>query len=200
MSRNSVLHRHCMYMYEHVNPRAHARGISYTIWCRSVKIKIPNPKKSTPMNGQENLIPFSKRSKEEARALGRKGGINSGEVRKNRKTMRESLIDILAKPIKKGRVRGDVDCLEDFQTANVDVQTRILAGLIAKAAKGSVQAAEFIRDTIGEKPTETFEDRTPHSPFILGTIAVEKVEKAKADHEARQGKRNDYEPPVKGND
>lgn len=33
-------------------------------------------------NGKDNLIPFSERSKEEARACGKKGGIKSGKVRK----------------------------------------------------------------------------------------------------------------------
>lgn len=33
-------------------------------------------------NGRENLIPFSMRSEEEARELGRKGGIESGKTRR----------------------------------------------------------------------------------------------------------------------
>lgn len=36
----------------------------------------------TMANGRENLIPFSKRSEEEARELGRKGGIESGKTRR----------------------------------------------------------------------------------------------------------------------
>ena len=142
------------------------------------------------MANEQNLVPHTIRTASEAREKGRNGGIRSGATRKLRKTMRESLISILSKPIKKGRMKEDVDCLKDFENANVDVQTRILAEIIAKAAKGNVRAAEFVRDTIGEKPVETFEDRTPRSPFVLGTIALEKVEKAKAEHEARQRENN----------
>jgi len=39
--------------------------------------------------GVDNLIPCSERSKEEARELGRKGGIKSGESRRRKKTMIE---------------------------------------------------------------------------------------------------------------
>lgn len=139
------------------------------------------------MANPQNIASHTIRSATEAREKGRRGGIKSGETRKRRKTMAESLISILSKPIRKGRTKEDVDSLEDFKTANVDVQTRILASLIAKAASGNVKAAVFIRDTIGEKPVEKFEDKTPpRSPFILGTIAVEKVEAAKKRHDERQ--------------
>ena len=65
------------------------------------------------------------------------------------------------------------------------VQDVIILGMVKKAST-SPQAAEFIRDTIGEKPVETFEDKTPQSPIILGVIDPEKVAKAKAEHDARQ--------------
>jgi phage terminase large subunit len=39
--------------------------------------------------GSDNLIPFSERTEEEARELGRKGGIKSGESRRRKRTMIE---------------------------------------------------------------------------------------------------------------
>ena len=44
----------------------------------------------------ENLIPNSERSPSELREMGRKGGIRSGEVRRQNKRMRESA-ELLAK-------------------------------------------------------------------------------------------------------
>lgn len=41
--------------------------------------------------GHENLIPFSERSKEEAREKGRKGGIASGKTRREKANMRKLL-------------------------------------------------------------------------------------------------------------
>lgn len=49
--------------------------------------------------GQENLIPTNRRSKEEARELGRKGGIASGEARRKAKTYREIARAINAAPV-----------------------------------------------------------------------------------------------------
>lgn len=43
----------------------------------------------------ENLIPFTERSKSEAREKGRKGGIRSGEVRRERKKQQQAILDLL---------------------------------------------------------------------------------------------------------
>ena len=48
-------------------------------------------------NGVDNLIPTNRRSKEEARELGRKGGIKSGKVRKEKKIISEMYAEALAK-------------------------------------------------------------------------------------------------------
>lgn len=46
-------------------------------------------------DGYKNLIPTNKRSKEEVRTIGQKGGIKSGKVRRMRKTLREQLLILL---------------------------------------------------------------------------------------------------------
>ena len=38
--------------------------------------------------GQENLIPFTERTEEEQREIARQGGIRSGEVRREKATMK----------------------------------------------------------------------------------------------------------------
>lgn len=80
---------------------------------------------------QDNLIPMNERSKEEAREMGKKGGIASGKSRKERKALREELLLLLSMG---------------------DTQEKISLSLIKEATKGNTKAFEVIRDTIGEKP------------------------------------------------
>lgn len=84
-------------------------------------------------DGYKNLIPANKRSKDEARRLGQKGGIKSGEMRRMRKTLKEHLLLLLS---------------ED------DIQENICLSLIDKALEGDTRAFQILRDTIGEKPME----------------------------------------------
>lgn len=60
------------------------------------------------MSGEENLIPMNQRTKEEARELGRKGGIASGKARNEKKALSEAwakwLITEFDVPFKQGEV------------------------------------------------------------------------------------------------
>lgn len=89
------------------------------------------------MANEENLVKITSTS--QARELGRKGGIAAAEARKAKKTMREMLDYLLEKDITTNK--GDISTME-----------AIMVSMIAKASKGDVRAAEFIRDTIGQKP------------------------------------------------
>lgn len=83
------------------------------------------------MANKDNLKPV--RTKEEARERGKKGGIKSGEVRRERKTLKDELLLLLA-------------------TGNT--QNKVSLALIEKALSGDTKAFEVIRDTIGEKPQD----------------------------------------------
>lgn len=91
------------------------------------------------MANSDNLIPNSERSPTELRKMAANGGKKSGEVRRTKKTMREMLDYLLEKDITTNK--GDISTME-----------AIMVSMIAKASKGDVRAAEFIRDTIGQKP------------------------------------------------
>lgn len=93
--------------------------------------------------GTDNVIPASKRTHEENVANGRKGGIKSGEVKREKKLFKEAI---------EKKLGGSLDTIID--------------ALMIKAATGDVQASVFLRDTIGEKPTDKIE----------GNISVEKLE------------------------
>lgn len=80
---------------------------------------------------KEDLKPV--RTKEEAKERGRKGGIKSGEVRAQRKTLKEELLLLLSQG---------------------DTQSKMSLALIQKAMNGDTKAFEVIRDSIGEKPVD----------------------------------------------
>ncbi len=83
------------------------------------------------MANESNLKPV--RTKSEARRRGKKGGIASGKVRKERKALREELLLLLSKD---------------------DTQEKVSLALIKQALNGNTKAFEVIRDTIGEKPVD----------------------------------------------
>ncbi len=87
------------------------------------------------MANKNNLKPV--RSKKEARERGKKGGIKSGEVRRERKTLKDELLLLLS---------------------SGDTQNKVSLALIEKALSGDTKAFEVIRDTIGEKATEKVEN------------------------------------------
>ena len=102
----------------------------------------------------DNLIPQSKRTKAEQRAIARAGGIASGKARREKKALRETLEELLAMPIKTGK-KDDLEkikCIANVKGKNITMQETIMLAMLNKAAKGDVRAAEYIRDTIGQKP------------------------------------------------
>ena len=52
------------------------------------------------MANEQNLIPFNKRTKSEQREYAKKGGQKSGEVRRQRKAMKEQMEMLLSLPFK----------------------------------------------------------------------------------------------------
>lgn len=86
--------------------------------------------------GIENLKPVTKRTKNEAREISKKGGIRSGEVRRERKKLKEELLLLLSEG---------------------DNNRRMSLAIFERALNGDTKAFEIIRDTIGEKPKEQIE-------------------------------------------
>ncbi len=91
------------------------------------------------MANEQNLKPA--RSKSEARERGKKGGQNSGKARRDKKILK--------------------DCFELLLEGKRELDGKTLTGaeamaltLFEKALGGDVKAAEFVRDTAGQKPVE----------------------------------------------
>lgn len=84
---------------------------------------------------KENLKPVQ--NTEEARERGRKGGVASGQARREKATLRAAL-----------------EMLMDMPVEGLDKSNRegMAAALVRKALAGDVKAFEVVRDIIGEKP------------------------------------------------
>ena len=106
------------------------------------------------MAGEENLIPMSERSKEEVREIAARGGKISGESRRRKKAMKETLDILLGLKLKGGK-ECDIDNVKSWDAMkdkNITVEQAIVVKQIQKALKGDLNAAAFIRDTSGQQP------------------------------------------------
>lgn len=95
-------------------------------------------------------------SSDEARKNGAKGGIASGKARREKKAMKDTLETLLAMPLKEGQAAGleEIQSLASVKGKNISVQEAIMLAQIQKAMKGDTRAAEYIRDTSGNKMRE----------------------------------------------
>lgn len=101
-----------------------------------------------------NLKPV--RNSEEARERGRLGGIKSGEVRRERKRLRDTVSMLLSLPPGLSEQK-DVLMALGIEEADCNNQTLVAVSMIQRAAAGDVKAAIWLRDTVGEKPTDKVE-------------------------------------------
>ena len=102
------------------------------------------------MPNEENLKPVQNES--EARALGKKGGVKSGEARRKKKALRESMEALLVATL------TDDELIKKFAKfgfkKGMTMQEAIAAAMINQAAKGNVKAYVAIKDTVEPKDGE----------------------------------------------
>lgn len=94
------------------------------------------------MANKKNLIPNNKRSPNEVRKNGQKGGIASGEARRRKKDLRLALEMLLEREYtdKNGNVLSGTEAIS--------------AKLFEQAMKGNIKAFETIRSTVGQDPVQ----------------------------------------------
>ena len=109
------------------------------------------------MANEKNLDHYtSEQSREEAAKNGKKGGIASGKARREKKAMKDTLTALLSMPLEDGAV-ADIETIQSvaaLQGKNLTVQEAIMLAQIQKAMNGDTKAAEFVRDSSGNKPRE----------------------------------------------
>ena len=109
-------------------------------------------------NNQQNLVSLADRTTEEQREIARKGGIKSGEVRREKATMLSTLRKLLDEEGKNGMTYREMATL----------------GLIKGAVKGNPLNYKTIMETLGETKGED------NSNGVL-TELVEALKNAKKD-------------------
>ena len=95
------------------------------------------------MANEQNLIPANKRSKSEARENSRKGGIESGKVRREKANFKK-LVEIALN--------------QEYKDGMTNAEAMVISQIL-KALEGDTKAFETIRDTAGQKPVQVVEDK-----------------------------------------
>lgn len=132
------------------------------------------------MANEQNLIPSNKRSLSEVRENGRKGGIASGESRRERKAFKEVFNTLLSAELSPelAEALNEKSGALGIDTSMFTVAEYIGLAQVVKAVSGDTSAFTTIRDTIGEKPADkqelTFNDLPP---ILVGKTKCKKKSK-----------------------
>ena len=111
------------------------------------------------MAGTDNLLRPEDLTSDELRERATNGGIASGKARREKKAMKDTLATLLSMPLKDG-MAVDIDEIKSIAALNgknITVQEAIMLAQIKKAVKGDTKAAEFVRDSSGNKLKEGIE-------------------------------------------
>ena len=105
-------------------------------------------------SGHENLIPFNKRSKDEARECGRKGGKASGAARRRKADFRKTLNVLLTAEI------DSPEWTPLLQALGVDstLEAAVNMAMIKEALAGNVKAYEAVARYAGQSGQTAADD------------------------------------------
>ena len=98
-----------------------------------------------------NLKPFDEnQSREKAKANGQKGGIASGVAKRKKKKTSEILNTLLNLPVKSERLTKTLNDIGAKVDKDTDVETAMMAGLVAQACNGRVDAIDKVLELKSE--------------------------------------------------
>ena len=145
------------------------------------------------MAGKDNLRALTT---EQAREIGRKGGLASAEVRKRKKTIYELTATMLEAPVDGRRTRSIKNLVKDMSEDDMTVNAAMIAGQIKSAIDGNTKAFQALVDIQGKarKPDTDQSDWT----IPITDITSDFVEPYRAVHEAFTGDNNLREVVSKG--
>ena len=98
------------------------------------------------------------RNPDAAREAGRKGGPIGAASKKRNNRLRKALAALLDAPA--GKLPGLEDAADALRSAGVSDPTgadAVVYMQLLKAGKGDTEAARFVRDTVGERPSQSVE-------------------------------------------
>lgn len=102
---------------------------------------------------KEDLIPLNKRTKEEQKEITQKGGIKSGEVRREKAKMKSAVKLLFSLPVKDPKIKEQVKAL-GIDDKDIDNSILPIIGLYNKAIKGNVQAARLLAELNDENQVQ----------------------------------------------
>lgn len=139
------------------------------------------------MANEENLIPkTSDQSREEAKRNGRKGGIASGKVRRNKKEAKELALMLLSLPVSSKKIKSNLDKLQ-IKDADQSNRMAVLARFLTDALNGNTKSGELLFKLTGEMVEKqeitgnNGERLIPTQPFIMADEDIEEMKKRLAD-------------------
>ncbi len=103
---------------------------------------------------KEDLIPINKRTKREAKEISQKGGIASGKSRRVKRDMRASLLMFGEFNPKPETVSEILATHKQISGKDLTLTDALSVKMWNLALEGNTKAAEFIRDTTGQKPAD----------------------------------------------
>lgn len=124
-----------------------------------------------PRDGTKNLIPLNKRSKETQKKIQSMGGQASKEAARRKKSLKELTLLLLENPVVSEEAKAQIKLLfpnvdtEDLTNGMAMTANILLSAITSKDLKEKVKAAEYLRDTAGQKPDTN----------VSGSVTVEKV-------------------------
>ena len=121
-----------------------------------------------------NLMPIqevnSRRTREQHSEDSRRAGKKSGEARRKKKAMKDAINMLLSLPLKDEKAKAYLEYL-GFEEEDMDNQLGLVISMYKEAvAKGNVQAANWIRDTAGDKPVEKVEANVENKNADISAI------------------------------
>lgn len=104
------------------------------------------------MANEKNLKPI--RSKSEAREKGKKGGRKSGKVRREKRLLKDCMLELLDLPVAEVEEQKRLASM-GLDEKKIDNRALLTSALFLKGASGDVAAFKEIKELIGEQKTET---------------------------------------------
>lgn len=113
---------------------------------------------------------MDQRSEDEARELGRQGGIASGAARRRKRALKEAADLYLSLPVSDRR-KWNALARRGIDPEDIDNQMAMIAGLTDAAAGGDARAGRLLVDILGEDSrADPAADQLDNAAQLLGGI------------------------------
>lgn len=117
------------------------------------------------MANEQNLIPFSERSKEEAREYGAKGGRNSGVTRRRKRTLKQAAELAMSLPVSDPKIKTKLKKM-GFDVDDADNQMAVIVGLMGRAMKGDPKASALLFELLDDGNASGNDQAESHNALI----------------------------------